>query len=47
MSKYFAPVPIVIAGLLTLTALVGFSGWFNHGGAMFMTAIQTGLSWCL
>jgi hypothetical protein len=47
MSKFFTPVPMVIAGLLTLTALAGFFGWNVHGGAMFMAAIQTGLSWCL
>jgi hypothetical protein len=47
MSKIFAPVPVLIATLLMLTALVGFGGWFAHGGAMFMAAIQTGLSWCL
>jgi hypothetical protein len=47
MTKFFPPVPVVIASVLMLTALVGFGGWFAHGGAMFMAAIQTGLSWCL
>jgi hypothetical protein len=47
MSTFFAPVPIAIACLLTLIALAGFGGWFAQSGAMFMAAVQTGLSWCL
>jgi hypothetical protein len=38
----------ILAGAALLAAATGlaFASWIDHGGAIFMTMVEAGISWC-
>lgn len=41
---------VIFAGVLLCAALASgaaFAAWLNHGDAIFLSVIQSGLAWCM